>query len=216
MSKETRESGCVANNTSGDVRNVSGPDSGSGFTRREFLQTSAAVAGLGLSGSLGGCGGSDDDDGNGNETRTYLFDFSRMDTRHHDMVMVAGRKTAKLQEIGTGDLAAFRVEHPILNILPDERVTHWIEIDMPSEGIQLCYVQRVSRLVTDGSWDMAMQFYHFPRAALHASRARELARLSPGEPMQVNVKWGRHGATADQITSFGDPVGEDMYKDSTT
>jgi hypothetical protein len=189
-----------------------------GITRREFLQSSAVLAGMGLGMGelLSGCHSSSDNVGANTETRTYLFDFSQMDTSQHDIVMVAGRTHATLVPITAGKLREFRADHPILEALPDERITHWIELEMPAEGLQLCYCQRISHTATDGSWDMAMLFYHFPVAALHSARARQQGMLGAGELPQLPVKWGRYGVTAEQLASLGDPVGEDMFKDCTT
>ena len=190
---------------------------GGGVTRREFLQTSAVVAGLGmgLGGVLVGCHDDDKDNGGGNgkEVRTYLFDFSQMDTSNHDMVMVAGRVHATLKPVTAGKLRSLRISHPILEMLPDERATHWIALKMPATAIQLCYCQRISHATTDGSWDMAMLFYHFPRSGLHGAKARQQDMLSPGELPPIPVKWGRYGVTAEQLVALADPGGEDMLKD---
>ncbi|MGD2056148.1 MAG: twin-arginine translocation signal domain-containing protein, partial [Gammaproteobacteria bacterium] len=194
---------------------------GDGITRREFLQASTAVAGLGMGLGLGGMLTSCHDDNNGGnggggagtEVRTYLFDFSQMDTSNHDMVMVAGVRHVLLKPVTASRLAEFRRTHPILELLPDARITHWIKLDMPASGLQLCYCQRISHTASDGSWDMVMQFYHFPISALQNARARALA-TRPQAP--VPVKWARHGVSAAQLAALADPVGEDMLKDSTS
>jgi hypothetical protein len=200
---------------------VEAPRQWDGVTRREFLQAGTVIAGLGIGLGLGStltsCSSSDNS-GNGNgdssgKLRTYVFDFSQMDTSNHDLVMVAGTRHILLNPATASELAELRTAHPILELLPDTRITHWIRLEMPTNGLQLCYCQRFSRAVDDGSWDMVMQFYHFPTTALHSARERALA-TRPNAP--VPVKWGRHGVTAAQLAELADPVGEDMLKDSTS
>ena len=217
MKKETRQQ---LHKTPADQQNESTEPNPNGVTRREFLQTSAVVAGMGmgLGGMLLGCNNDSKNNGGGgsSETRTYLFDFSQMDTSNHDIVMVAGKRHVVLEPVTQQALGVQRISHPILESLPDARVTHSVSLKMPSDAIQLCYCQRHSRSATDGSWDMAMIFYHIPESGLHGARARQQQNLPAGESPAVPVKWGRYGLSSEQLMVLNDPVGEDMFKDSTT
>jgi hypothetical protein len=175
---------------------------------------------LGLVFGLPGCG----DDGGTvvtppeplTELRTYLFNLSHMDTSAHDVIMVAGKKRQKLEPATQEVLARVRQDHPILGNVPDQHLTHFIKIEMPVNGIQLCYLQRVLQTATDGSWDMALMFYHLPISALKQARDRAQAQLAPGEKPAVPVKWAYYGLAADDLAALADPVGEDMLKDTTS
>ena len=186
--------------------------------RRFFACILMAGAALGLVFGLSGCG----DDGGTvvrppeplTELRTYLFNLSHMDTSAHDMIMVAGKKRQKLESVTQEVLARVRQDHPILGNVPDADLTHFIEIEMPVNGIQLCYLQRVLQTATDGGWDMALMFYHLPISALKQARDRAQAQLAPGEKPAVPVKWAYYGLAADDLAALSDPVGEDMLKDT--
>jgi hypothetical protein len=173
------------------------------------------------------------------EQRTYVFDFSHMDTSAHNLILVAGTNRVRLERVNAFHLAVLRQSHPILRAVPKAHLTHIITLDMPAQAIQLCYVQRIARSATDGSWDMAYLFYHLPISGLmHAQwRRRRLAaeaaaalqpqgalglwrNWKPTDPrwdtmVPVPVKWARYGITPEDRAAFSDPVGEDILKDST-
>jgi hypothetical protein len=193
----------------------------SAFSPRGFLMCILmAGAALGLGFGLPGCGDSGGSvvtpSGSPKELRTYLFNLSHMDTSAHDMIMVAGKKRQKLEPVTQEVLAGVRQNHPILGYVPDADVTHFIEIEMPVNGIQLCYLQRVFQSATDGSWDMALMFYHLPKSGLKQARDLAQSLLASGEKLAVPVNWARYGLTADDLTKLADPVGEDMLKDTTS
>jgi len=176
------------------------------------------------------------------ERRTYLFNFSHMDTSTHDLILVAGKTRVPLDPVTGLHRVLLRRRHPILRAVPDEHLTHVITMDMPAEAIQLCYVQRISLSDTQGRWDMAHMFFHLPTKSLRraARRRRRLAaegrapwQLQGGRPSPhhgrygrasgrkweldgpVPVKWARYGITPEDRAAFSDPVGEDMLKDTT-
>ena len=93
-----------------------------------------------------------------------------------------------------------------------EHLTHVNTRDWPSDGIQLCYLQRIAHSSTDGSWDMALMFHHLPISALMDARARRQSMAAYRDT--VPVKWASYGMTTGMRAQLDDPVGEDMLKDT--
>ncbi len=191
------------------------------LSRREFIRyTAGAGLLLGMGNLLTACG---DDNGESNstatttqtETRRFLFNLSHIDFSEHDVILVAGKQRQKLEHTTPEVLEAVRQDHPILQEVPDEHITHHLPaIEMPADAIQLCYLQRVSRTATDGQWDLVMFFYHLPTAALRQAQERRMVTKTEDFP-PVPVKWAKYGITADQRTALADPIGEEVLKDST-
>src|SRR5262245_41457451 len=194
-----------------------------GISRRSFLQYSAATGVMLGTSQLVGCGSDDGGggggSGNGMEQRTYVFNFSHFDTDGYDLTLVAGKKRALLQPTTAAVIDKVREDHPILTLVPDEHLTHYVELEMPSEAVQLCWVQRKPEGQVGGSWDMALLFYHYPTSALMEAQRRRVRRAAPDHP-PLPRKWFRYGLTAAQRAQFDDPVGEetltDCYNQATT
>jgi hypothetical protein len=148
------------------------------------------------------------------ELRTYLFDLSWCDTDDHDIVIAAGKHYHKLSRTSPGKLKQLRKAHPVLNHVPDSRATHHIDIDMPANAIQICYLQRFKRGSNDGSWDMLMMFIHHPVRALVGAAKKEHGLLGASEFPKVADKWSRLGLTSQDIAILDDLVGLDTFKDS--
>jgi hypothetical protein len=163
------------------------------------------------------------------EKRDLLFNFSRLQTESADLILVAGSQRVKLQPTPAGVLKRLRREHPVLERVPDSDATHYVNIRLPAEAIQLCYVQRVRKggspvhdpkatcktCATPGDpWDLLLQFMHVPAAALRAAADRIASQLGIGESVPVSGKWLRYGLTGDDVAALDDPVGLDMLKDS--
>src|SRR5438552_6293883 len=147
------------------------------------------------------------------ERRTYFFNLSHFDTSVHDVVLVAGKQRTKLKRPHAGVLRQARRDHPILSFVPDEHLTHFVEnLAMPADAIQLCYLQRIAHGARDGSWDMALLFYHAPTSALLA--ARERARATAAGLPPVSVKWARYGVTPESLAAVNDPDGEETLHDT--
>jgi hypothetical protein len=188
------------------------------ISRRDFLRQTAGVGVLLGGGALfpsprrgearGGRGRS--------ERRTYFFDLSHIDTSSHDVVLVAGTQRVTLNRPQEHTLQRARREHPILHAVPDAHLTHYVpNVPMPAEAVQLCYLQRVRRGTTDGSWDMVLLFYHHP--ADHLLGARRRAQGMAGQDLPpVHVKWAQYGITPERLAALSDPVGEEMLQDTTS
>lgn len=79
------------------------------------------------------------------ESRTYVFNLSHMETRAHDLILVAGKQRVPLERLNVRDRLRLRRRHAILRAVPDEHLRHMVTLEMPSQAIQLCYVQRSGR-----------------------------------------------------------------------
>ena len=160
------------------------------------------------------------------ELRTYLFDFSWLDTHRHDLILVAGTRRIRLLDLSRGRgwrhgrrplLRSLRHRHPVLETVPDDRITHAITAHLPAEGLQLCYVQRIRR-TRHGKhkrgvpWDWVMQFHHVPTQNVRDAFERMRGRLGEGEELPVPAKWARLGLRSDDLLAFDDPVGLDAFK----
>lgn len=183
-----------------------------GVTRRNFLQYSAGAGALLGAGSLLRL--SESAQAATFKKRTYFFNLSHMDTSRHRLILVAGKQRVELRRTTPTALSKARGEHPILRYVPDLHLTHHVNLDLPEHAIQLCYLQRVERGRTDGNWDMAHLFYHFPVSALLHARRRGLLQAGRGLP-KVHVKWQRYGITPELLAALNDPVGEAMLLDTT-
>jgi len=191
------------------------------ISRRAFLQyTAGAGAMLGAS-QLVGCGSDDGGGGGGSssgpgmEPRTYVFNFSNFDTSDHNLILVAGKRRIHLLPTSQANIEELRRQFPILRLVADDHLTHYIELDMPSAAIQLCWVRRELKNPPDGNWDMAHIFYHLPTSALLEAKRRRIARAG-GEYPPVPVKWLRYGLTGPLRDELDDPVAEEVLQDCTT
>ncbi|MCP4195803.1 MAG: hypothetical protein GY762_01510 [Proteobacteria bacterium] len=182
-----------------------------GVNRRDFIKYSAGAAALtGLAPGLIGC---DDESSPAQmESRVFVFNFLHMDPSAHDFTLVTGNRTHHLNPVTLDVLATYREKHPVLSAVPDDHATHHLELDMPASAVQLCYVKRKLRSATDGSWDMAMFFYHLPSSAL--LKAHEI-RAALGRKVLAHAKWAQYGISAVDLIARADPVGEDAFKDTT-
>jgi hypothetical protein len=139
-----------------------------------------------------------------------------MDTSAHDVVLVAGTRRLTLGRPSAGVLRRARRQHPILNTVPDAHLTHHVQdLAMPVDSIQLCYLQRIPHGVNDGSWDMALLFYHHPTTALREAHERAHAKAEGALP-PAPVKWARYGITPEARAALNDPVGEETLHDTTS
>ena len=160
-----------------------------GLTRREFIQYSAAAgAVMAIPGLLSGCSDSDSDPLN-TESRTYYFDLSDAENGH-DFYLMAGRHYEKLNKMTSEELARARVENPMLSLVPDARITHFLRnIPLSSENISLCWIVGRDPSNTDGTWEMPLMFYHLPAFALR--RAAQWPGITPDPGA---AKFGLYGA----------------------
>ncbi|HKJ56948.1 MAG TPA: hypothetical protein VJ978_13275 [Nitriliruptoraceae bacterium] len=153
----------------------------------------------------------------GLERRDFLFDASWLDTSDHDLILVAGTRRYDLRPTSVGVRRSLRRRHPVLQSVPDERLTHWARGWFPDEGVQTCYVQRVRRSSRGGGtpdglqWDLVHQFDHLPTSALVEAARLVVDRLG-GDLPSVPSKWARFGLSADDLAALDDPVGLDLLK----
>ena len=190
------------------------------ITRREFIKAGALAAGaVSLPGLLAACHSKSGGSGTGatsTEKRSFVFNFSEIDTSNHILELIAGKKQFQLKEI-TGEIFLTLIEkHPILGHVPRAKASHYLTIDMPASGMQLCYVRR-RKISVDSSaskeWDMAMEFYHTPSEGLIDGMQRIYSELGADEHPPTPNKWARFGLSAADIAEFDDPVGADSFKD---
>jgi hypothetical protein len=188
-----------------------------GVTRRDVLKAGALAAGAaavpGTAMALGAGRKRGQKQGT-MEPRTYLFDLSWTDTDDHDIVLVALPHYHKLSRTSPGKLRKLRKAHPVLTRIPDEKLTHYIDVDMPADGVQWCYLQRFERGVNDGSWELLLMFIHHPVSALVAAAEKERGLLGAGEYPKVANKWEKYGMTGLDVALLDDHVGLDTFKDS--
>ena len=154
------------------------------------------------------------------EFRHYLFDFSGIDTRRYDFVLVAGRRRYKLRKPSRTVLRRIRRRHPLLWFVSKHRMTHWVAARFPSNAIQHCYVQRVHRKYRNKGrrvgrgrpWDLVMHFDHTPKQAL-LDAAAIIADQSAGDMTGLlPAKAERLGFTVEDMAHFDDPVAMDTLK----
>jgi hypothetical protein len=192
-------------------------------TRRDVLKSGAAVAGAAalpgglLASALAAAAGRKTPPGQSTvvtEPRNFLFNLGFADSPDHRMVLAQGRNFHPIKRVTPAKLKKLRKQHPVLELVPDSRITHYLDVDMPANSPQLCYVQRFHKHSKDGSWSMPMMFTHHPTSALHFAARKELERLAEGEAPRVPGKWKRHGLTGEMLAALADPVGLDVLKDS--
>ena len=152
-----------------------------GITRREFMQYSAAAgAALAIPGLLGGCSDSTESSPTDNELRTFYFDLSDADAAH-DFYLMAGRHYLKLSEMTAGQLISARSSNPMLSLVPDAHITHFLgNVPLSSENISLCWIVGKDPSNTDGTWEMPLMFYHLPAHALRKAAQWPGVTADPG------------------------------------
>lgn len=159
------------------------------------------------------------------EPRVYVFDHSTLGGSHHELFLVAGTQRLRLRKTSRKVLRWLRRRYPVLGLVSDDRMTHWIMARFPADATQLCYVKRIERSHLhrgkghdghrrgDGRpWDWVGQFDHLPTRALHAAAELTRQSLASDALAPVPSKWQRLGLTAADMASFPDPVGLDTLK----
>jgi hypothetical protein len=165
------------------------------------------------------------------ELRAYVFDYSMLDVRRHALFLIAGKRRLRLRKTSRRVRRWLRRRYPVLRLVPDHRMTHWLIARFPADAVQFCYIKRIERRYlhptwgedrlssrgntrsgTGRPWDWVGQFDHLPTQALRA--ASEVTRQGLGfdESPPVPSKWQRLGLTAEDIAYFNDPVGLDTLK----
>lgn len=181
------------------------------ITRREFMQYSAAAgAALTVPGFFAGCSDSGGSTSSDTESRTYYFDLSHADPAHN-FHLKAGATYVKLNMMDSETLKTARQSNPMLALVPDENITHYIkDVPLSSENICLCWIVGQDPHMDDGTWSMPLMFYHLPKSALQAAAQWPGATLQPGAN-----KFALYGA--DPGAFAGDPDAyllEDDFKNT--
>lgn len=151
------------------------------ITRREFMQYSAAAgAALAVPGLFPGCSDSGTSTSPGTESRTYYFDLSHADPAH-DFHMKAASQYVKLKKMDPETLKTARASNPMLSLVPDENITHYIkDVLLSSEAICLCWLVGEHPSAIDGTWNMSLIYYHIPKSALKMAAQWPGANPEPG------------------------------------
>ncbi len=152
------------------------------ITRREFMQYSAAAgAALAVPGLLSGCSSDGTtSSSSGKKFRTYYFDLSHADP-NHNFYLKAARHYLKMGKIDSEALREARAANPMLSLVPDENITHYIkEVPLSDENICLCWIVGEDPSASDGAWNMPLMFYHLPKSALKTAAQWPGAAPEPG------------------------------------
>ncbi|MFO7716407.1 twin-arginine translocation signal domain-containing protein, partial [Desulfosarcina sp.] len=162
------------------MKRQKGTQEKSGITRREFIQYSAAAgAALAMPRFLAGCSDSGSSTSSGTEYRTYYFDLSHGNPSHNFYLKAAGQYL-KLRKMDPETLKAARQANPFLSLIPDGNITHYTkDIPLSAQNICLCWIVGQDPSILDGSWSMALMFYHLPHSALRAATQRPGAIREP-------------------------------------
>ena len=143
--------------------------------------SAAAGAALAVPGLFGGCSDSGSSTSSaGTEYRTYYFDLSDA-APGHDFYLKAARKYLKLRKMDPEALRAARASNPMLSLIPDGNITHYLkDAPLSSEDICLCWIVGQDPAMDDGTWNMPLMFYHLPKSALKMAAQWPGASLEPG------------------------------------
>jgi len=160
-----------------------------GITRREFIQHSAAAGvAFTLPGLFAGCSNSSYSTTPGKESRTYYFDLSHGDPAH-TFHLKAGATYMELIKVKQETLATARNANPMLSLVPDSNITHYVNISFSFGAICLCWIVGEDPKAVDGSWNMPLMFFHIPQAALEVA-----ARMPAANPNAGANKFALYGS----------------------
>lgn len=170
------------------------------LTRREFIQSSAAAAGLAMTlpGLLAGCGDGDDSHSPSptptpvrgpRERRTMQFDLSH-NGRLAAACLVAFNSESYLAKLKPHDDASrrrFRERTPELEAIPDEHLTHYLEdVDLPADALQFLTVIGTT---SDGAPALLGAVISIPSATL-AEYAERAVRGEAALPRALMARYG--------------------------
>lgn len=146
-----------------------------GMTRREFLKITAQSGMLlGMSSALPGCFNNNttlkkDDDSPQREKRNYYFDLSHTD-EEDEHYLIAGEKPVKLNKCDSQIVK--KSGNPLLQAIPEDKVTHHVTTDFPSNELQSCYIRTIKPGDADGVWSMSLSFLHLPTTSVKQAAVR--------------------------------------------
>lgn len=136
------------------------------------------------------------------ERRTLHFDLSHLPT-DNDYQLHACLRTHPVHAHTAQSRRAARGDLRFLAAVPDQRLTHYVEVDLPSDAVALLQVTTRPR---DGQPEhLATLGIHVPRHAYRHEQNRRAALRAPGDPL-VHPKLARLDVTAERYRAL---VGED-------
>jgi hypothetical protein len=134
------------------------------------------------------------------------FDFSQLDqsqsyTFHHSLF------SAPVRRHSPQTLASARQANPLLSLVPDDHVTHFVDAELPDDTVVLTYVTK-SSIVGGRPFDHPVHMaIHIPDAGREKVRAESIRARGARAP-GLHPKLGRHKPSSEAVRRFVD-AGDD-------
>lgn len=133
------------------------------------------------------------------EHHSLHFDFSHLDPQC-DYTFQHGLTSLPLRQHSAATRAAARTRIPLLKVIPDERLTHFVEADLPSDAIVLLYVTK-RRTIGARTFDHPVHLaIHVPREGHARVRTNALAARR-ATPVTLHPKLAQVGVTRAAFTA---------------
>jgi hypothetical protein len=187
--------------------------------RRDFLKSTVyGCTALGMGKLLTGCGGDDTGfSGNDNpssfESRTYYFDLSAFDPKD-EFYMSMPHGNDKLIPMDAQARASLADSCSVFAAVPEGRVTHYGQFEMPSNSVKLCYIYGIDRHRSLNY--MALAFFHFPSTAINAADATAAINFDNGDEIPDYNKLRFLGVSPSQIRAVASRRSYPAASDSDT
>jgi hypothetical protein len=139
------------------------------------------------------------------ELHTLHFDLSHVAEANQEYTFHVCLREHRIAPHTPETLRRARKTHPFLRAVPESNITHYVQVELPSDAVALTWVTAPISVDGEPAQHMVMMSIHVPRAG-HAN-AVALSRRN-GRLWHVHPKLQRFGVTADLLRSHQD-AGDD-------
>lgn len=116
------------------------------------------------------------------ERHLLHFDAASSLQRDHALTYYAGLTPHRIHAHSKATRADARVGNPLLQRMPDARLSHYLEVDLPSDSVMVTYLARATEVGGESTEDFLSLAVHVPREGRRQQRENRLLRGAPREP----------------------------------
>jgi len=122
------------------------------------------------------------------ERHLLHFDAASSLQRDRTLTYYAGLEPHRIHAHSKATRADARVGNPLLQRMPDARLSHYLEVDLPSDAVMVTYLARATEVDGAATEDFLSLAVHVPREGRRQLRENRLLRGAPHE-LHPKLAW---------------------------
>ncbi|MGO4702121.1 hypothetical protein [Dyella sp. 2RAB6] len=122
------------------------------------------------------------------ERHLLHFDAAAAPRRDHTLTYYAGLTPHRIHTHTKATRADARVGNALLQRMPDARLSHYLEVDLPSDSVMVTYLARATEVEGATTEDFLSLAIHVPREGRRHQRENRLLRGAPQE-LHPKLAW---------------------------